>query len=311
MQVTVSLLIPCFNSAAHLPRLFTGVRAQTKPFDEIVCYDDCSDDNTAEVAASLGAIVIRGTKRRGAAHARNRLLDAATCEWVHFHDSDDLISPDYVRTMAGRCLSKNTVVVCNQQNADFDYNLRDVVNHSSMREEDVIKYLLIHLVHLNSVLFPRAVLSKIGGMNERLRVCCEDQEIMLQMAIRGCPIVHVNKTMTTWIHHPESTMQTSKKYVIWRCFLLFYIRCFRMLDKRYHSIIGERAAELAWSFFLADFHRSADTCISLAKRCGIRSFGPIGSLNWRVSRFLGFRNFFYLRKWYSQARLRWSNIRKS
>lgn len=309
MQVTVSLLIPCFNSAAQLPRLFQGVRAQTKPFDEIICYDDCSSDNTTEIAASLGATVIRGTRRRGVAHARNCLLNAASCEWVHFHDSDDLIRPEYVSTMSGYCLSKNTVVVCNQENADSECNVRDVVNHSSMMEEDVIKYLLAHLVHLNSVLFPRAALSKIGGLDERLRVCCEDQDIMLRVAMLGCPIVHVNKTLTTWIHHPRSTMQTSKKNAIWRCFLLFHIRCFRILDKRYHSIIGEQVAELGWCFYFADSHRSADICISLAKRCGIFGLGRTGSFRWRVSRLLGFRSFFYLRKWYALARIRRSKRR--
>ncbi len=44
-----SLLIPCHNAAQYLLRLWETVQAQTVPFDEIICYDDGSTDNTAEV----------------------------------------------------------------------------------------------------------------------------------------------------------------------------------------------------------------------------------------------------------------------
>ena len=91
---TCSLLVPCHNAAAHLPRLWETVRAQAKPFDELICYDDASTDRTADVARTLGATVIRGDTNHGAAHARNRLWQAAHGEWVHFHDADDLLDPN-------------------------------------------------------------------------------------------------------------------------------------------------------------------------------------------------------------------------
>ena len=51
---SLSLLIPAYNAARFLPRLLASAHAQTDRFDEIWVYDDCSTDDTAAVAASLG-----------------------------------------------------------------------------------------------------------------------------------------------------------------------------------------------------------------------------------------------------------------
>ena len=85
----ISLLIPCKNAAGYLPRLFEGVRAQSRPFAEIICYDDNSTDATCEVAEGLGARVIKAEgPSTGPAKARNRLAMAASAPWIHFHDAD-------------------------------------------------------------------------------------------------------------------------------------------------------------------------------------------------------------------------------
>jgi glycosyltransferase involved in cell wall biosynthesis len=62
---TIALLIPASNAARYLPRLLESAVRQCKPFDEIWVYDDCSVDNTAEVAERCGARVIRGDVNRG------------------------------------------------------------------------------------------------------------------------------------------------------------------------------------------------------------------------------------------------------
>ena len=58
--------------------------------------DDHSTDDTAAVAASLGARVIRHTENRGPAEARNTALAATECEWLAFLDSDDEWLPHHL-----------------------------------------------------------------------------------------------------------------------------------------------------------------------------------------------------------------------
>ena len=88
---TIALCIPAYNAAAYLPRLLRSAAAQKIPFDEILVYDDCSNDTTAEVAREHGARVIRGERNIGCSAGKNVLLGVASSEWIHFHDADDVL----------------------------------------------------------------------------------------------------------------------------------------------------------------------------------------------------------------------------
>src|SRR5436190_15007337 len=92
-RTTLALCIPAYNASAFLPRLLKSANAQTVPFDEILVYDDCSTDNTGEVARNLGAHVIRGDHNIGCSAGKNRLLQLTRSDWVHFHDADDYLKP--------------------------------------------------------------------------------------------------------------------------------------------------------------------------------------------------------------------------
>ena len=95
---TLALCIPAYNAAWCLPRLLGSAAAQTVPFDEILVYDDCSTDDTAAVAEAHGARVVRGEVNVGCSAGKNRLAEETTCDWIHFHDADDELYPNFVGT---------------------------------------------------------------------------------------------------------------------------------------------------------------------------------------------------------------------
>ncbi len=93
---TLALCIPAYNAAAYLPRLLESALAQTRPFDEIWVYDDCSGDDTANIATRYGANVIQGEVNRGCSFGKNALAEQTQCDWIHFHDADDALEPHFV-----------------------------------------------------------------------------------------------------------------------------------------------------------------------------------------------------------------------
>ncbi|HEY6342769.1 MAG TPA: glycosyltransferase family A protein [Bryobacteraceae bacterium] len=93
---TLAMLIPAYNAARYLPRLLDSATRQTKRFDEIWVYDDCSTDDTGAIGARYGARVVRGDVNRGCCHGKNRLASETRCEWIHFHDADDELMPNFV-----------------------------------------------------------------------------------------------------------------------------------------------------------------------------------------------------------------------
>jgi glycosyltransferase involved in cell wall biosynthesis len=93
---TLALCVPAYNASDHLPRLLESAQEQRAPFDEVLVYDDCSTDDTAEVARSYGARVISGDENQGCTVGRKRLAEHASADWVHFHDADDELLPNFV-----------------------------------------------------------------------------------------------------------------------------------------------------------------------------------------------------------------------
>ncbi len=88
----VSVVIPAYNSEEFIGEAIRSALAQTLPVSEIIVVDDGSTDQTAEVAAKLGASVIR-QEHGGISAARNAGIRAAKYDWIAFLDADDIWEP--------------------------------------------------------------------------------------------------------------------------------------------------------------------------------------------------------------------------
>jgi len=89
-QLTISVVIPAYNSAAHVSRAIDSVLAQTRPADEIIVVDDGSTDATADVIRAYGPKVRLITQPNGGVSAaRNAGINAASGDWIAFLDADD------------------------------------------------------------------------------------------------------------------------------------------------------------------------------------------------------------------------------
>ncbi len=94
----LSLLLPMYRVEAWLPACLDSLRGQLDDGVEVILVDDASPDGSAALAQTLlpQARVIREPLNRGVSAARNRLLDAATGEYLWFIDPDDLVEPGVI-----------------------------------------------------------------------------------------------------------------------------------------------------------------------------------------------------------------------
>src|SRR3954451_4497775 len=90
----VSVVIPAFNSERFIGEALASVSAQTYAPVETIVVDDGSSDDTAEVARAHAGISLIEQENSGPSAARNRGFAASRGEFVAFHDSDDLMTPD-------------------------------------------------------------------------------------------------------------------------------------------------------------------------------------------------------------------------
>lgn len=94
----LSIIIPARNEALRLPPLLQSLQSQTLHNVEVIVVDDDSTDNTAEVAASYGAKVMKskqiGQMSPGKSNACANGARLATGQYLLFLDADVQLASD-------------------------------------------------------------------------------------------------------------------------------------------------------------------------------------------------------------------------
>jgi glycosyltransferase involved in cell wall biosynthesis len=94
----ISTIMPVYNTERYVAAALDSVLSQTLPPNEIIVVDDGSTDKTPEVLRDYATRVrIMRQDNRGAAHALNVAVAAATGDALAFLDADDLWLPEKLR----------------------------------------------------------------------------------------------------------------------------------------------------------------------------------------------------------------------
>lgn len=86
--LTVSVIVPVLNGGAHLRRCLRALKRLSPAPDEVIVVDDGSSDGSGQVAAGLGARVVRLEETGGPARARNAGARLAGGDLLVFIDAD-------------------------------------------------------------------------------------------------------------------------------------------------------------------------------------------------------------------------------
>ncbi len=93
----ISIVIPTYNSSRFMPDLLESIFKQAVDNMEVIIVDDCSKDDTVEIAKKYPARVLQMEKNGGPARARNRGVKEAKGDIIFFLDSDVLVLDGTVR----------------------------------------------------------------------------------------------------------------------------------------------------------------------------------------------------------------------
>ena len=97
-SISVSIIIPVYNSENLLNQCLDSVINQTLSEIEIICVDDGSSDNSLNILKDYeekdNRIKVFSQKNSGAGVARNKGIDVAQGEYIAFLDSDDWLEKD-------------------------------------------------------------------------------------------------------------------------------------------------------------------------------------------------------------------------
>lgn len=94
----VSVIMPAHNAERFLEEAIQSVISQTVTDWELLVIDDCSSDNTRQIAAEFAQKdprirLLANEQNMGVAKTRNRGLDLCSGQYVALLDSDDYWKP--------------------------------------------------------------------------------------------------------------------------------------------------------------------------------------------------------------------------
>src|SRR5574344_577910 len=97
----VSIIIPCYNQGKYMKDALNSAINQTYHDIEIVCVNDGSTDNSAEIIENFSKsynniIFINEKENSGVVRARNLAIERASGEFILPLDADDKIESTYV-----------------------------------------------------------------------------------------------------------------------------------------------------------------------------------------------------------------------
>lgn len=114
MSIKLSIIVPVYNTAPWLRRCLDSICSQSYSELEILCVNDGSTDNSAQIleeyAAKDARIKIFTQKNAGLSAARNTGLNHATGEWVTGVDSDDYLCPGIYEQCIAHCSERVDMV---------------------------------------------------------------------------------------------------------------------------------------------------------------------------------------------------------
>lgn len=123
----LSIIVPVYNTAPWLRRCLDSICSQSYQNIEVLCINDGSTDNSAEILAEYTTkdtrIKVFTQENAGLSAARNTGLQHAKGEWVTGVDSDDYLYPDIYSHAISCCKDEIDMVFFGVQDIAEDGSL--------------------------------------------------------------------------------------------------------------------------------------------------------------------------------------------
>lgn len=103
-NLKISVIMPVYNAEKYLRQCIESILGQTLEELELICIDDCSTDNSFSILEEYASkdsriTVLKNDVNHYAGYCRNRGIELAKGEYLHFIDSDDYMISDAYETL--------------------------------------------------------------------------------------------------------------------------------------------------------------------------------------------------------------------
>jgi len=200
-----SIIIPVYNSVRTIKECLEAVYKQTYENYEVIIVDDCSKDNSIEIASQFPCKIIKNDSNLGAAKTRNKGAKEASGDVLYFIDADTIPKPHVLEKLAAIFKMENppAAVVGAYTSitpvSDFYskyQNFYTFFNHEKCQEGK------IHWFWTACGAVKRDIFFEMGKFNERYTgASAEDMHMGYDLSIAGYEIILDKSIEVTHLHH--------------------------------------------------------------------------------------------------------------
>lgn len=180
--MTISVVIPCYNSEQTIEACLNSVLAQTERVNEIIVVDDGSSDESISIVKKIFQratkdieLHLHEQKNSGPSIARNKGMEISKSNFIAFLDSDDKWFSDHIK-VSKSFLENNEdykIVATKYLNAPINFTGEIFFNKLLLKN-----YFLTPCVVLN-----KKVALGFGGFNDKMKFA-EDYDLWLNIIFK-------------------------------------------------------------------------------------------------------------------------------
>lgn len=204
----VSVLTPAYNAGSYLAQTIEGVLNQTYENFEFIIINDCSTDNTYEIAKSYAekdrrVRLVDNKENLGIAGNRNKAISLAKGEYIVWQDADDISVPTRIEKQVAFMENHPEVGICGGYLRFFDST--GVLGVRKYEAED--RLLRQTIFRFSPVAQPAAIIRKsavdYAGKYDLAVVPAEDLDMSFRIGIKY-KFANIPEVLVEYREHPNS-----------------------------------------------------------------------------------------------------------
>lgn len=210
----VSILIPCYNAERWIDAAIRSALRQTYTDTEVIVVDDGSIDRSLDIIRSYdGQITWETGENRGGNHARNRLLELASGEWLQYLDADDYLSITKIEKQVQHLRAHPEAdIVYSPTLLEYWDSSSSHVTHVEPQNVSVSNdpwTLLIRwrMPQTGGPLWKTSIIREAGGWDVD-QPCCQEAKLYLQLLKRGATFSYFEHAGAVYRQWSQNTVCT-------------------------------------------------------------------------------------------------------
>jgi glycosyltransferase involved in cell wall biosynthesis len=211
----ISIVTPSYNQGQFIEEAIRSVLLQGYPNLQYIIIDGGSNDNTVEIIKKYEPWLAywESNPDKGQSHAINKGLEKSTGKLFNWHNSDDILMPDSLATMAKAMLEHpqagyvcGTRILIDDRSIVQGYTNRSYGDKTVFTPELVTMISSIKTGYQPGCLMNKDLVIKAGMVDQNLHYIM-DVDILLRIALIKPP-VHIDFCATCLrIHHNTKSLQ--------------------------------------------------------------------------------------------------------